>query len=508
MTEAATGSAGRPNVLFITLDQFRADTMGCAGHPLVRTPNLDALAGHGVRLARHYAQAAPCAPGRAALYTGTYMMNNRVVANGTPLDDRFDNIARVARRSGYQPALFGYSDQGVDPRRLDDPDDPRRSNWEGVLPGFDLILNLDERHQPWIEWLQTLGYDVADPMVALATEHERPAEHSLTTFFTDRFLQWLGDQPATPTSPWFAHLSFLRPHPPFSAAGQWAQMYDPADCPEPLPVPDQRDPLFNALLEHPFVATPPVQTMRAQYYGMVSEVDHHLGRIVDVLRQRGQWDNTVIVVTADHAEQLGDQGLQGKVGYFESSYHIIGIIRDPSRPETHGHVVEQFTENVDVLPTLCDLIGAPVPLQCDGRSLVPLLDGQATFAGRDAAYYEFDWRDQLIAVGFVATDPADRTLESCALTVRRSTRRAYVQFGDGSWRCFDLEADPTWQTDVDDPAIVMAEAQAMLTWRATHADRQLSGMLITADGPIGRLPDAFADGQAGSFSRFRNGTCG
>ena len=82
-----------PNVLFITLDQFRADTMSCAGHPVVRTPGLDELAAHGVRFARHYSQAAPCAPGRAALYTGTYQMNNRVVANGTPLDARFDTVS-------------------------------------------------------------------------------------------------------------------------------------------------------------------------------------------------------------------------------------------------------------------------------------------------------------------------------------------------------------------------------------------------------------------------------
>ena len=104
------------NVLLITLDQFRGDCLSAAGHPLVRTPNLDRLAASGVRLARHYSQAAPCAPGRASLYTGTYQMNHRVVANGTPLDARFDNIALMARRAGYQPALFGYTDQAVDPR--------------------------------------------------------------------------------------------------------------------------------------------------------------------------------------------------------------------------------------------------------------------------------------------------------------------------------------------------------------------------------------------------------
>ena len=201
----------RPNILFITLDQFRADAMSCAGHPLVRTPNLDALAAAGVRFARHYSQAAPCAPGRAALYTGTYQMNNRVVANGTPLDSRFDNIALAAQRAGYSPVMFGYTDQGVDPRIVVDPDDPRLSTYEGVLPGFECVLNLDEHHTAWMEWLRDLGYDLINPILALATENERPVEHSVSTFFTDRFFEWLQPQPTG----WFAHLSFIRPHPPF-----------------------------------------------------------------------------------------------------------------------------------------------------------------------------------------------------------------------------------------------------------------------------------------------------
>ncbi len=103
------------NVLFVTLDQLRADCLSAVGHPLVETPHLDRLAATGVRFANHHSQAAPCGPARAALYTGTYQMNNRVVANGTPLEDRFDNVARLARRAGFAPALFGYTDQGVDP---------------------------------------------------------------------------------------------------------------------------------------------------------------------------------------------------------------------------------------------------------------------------------------------------------------------------------------------------------------------------------------------------------
>jgi len=97
----------RLNLLLVTLDQFRGECLSAGGHRVVRTPNLDRLAASGVRFDRHYSQAAPCSPGRACLYTGTYQMNNRVVTNGTPLDDRLDNLARAGRRPGSIPHCSG-----------------------------------------------------------------------------------------------------------------------------------------------------------------------------------------------------------------------------------------------------------------------------------------------------------------------------------------------------------------------------------------------------------------
>lgn len=477
------------NVVFITLDQFRGDALSCAGHPVVTTPHLDALASEGVRFARHYSQAAPCAPGRASLYTGMYQMNHRVVANGTPLDARFDTVALAARRAGYEPALFGYTDQSIDPRTVTDPDDPRLSDYEGVLPGFDHVLDLTKGHDPWIAWLRSLGHDLPAGVTAsqaLATEPSRPEEHSVSAFLTGEALRWI----AARSEPWFVHLSYLRPHPPYAAAGRWAHRYDPADVGLPIAVADDRHPWHDVVLQVEEAAAPAdeveLRRLRAQYYGMVSEVDDQLGRLWQGLRDLGAWDDTVVVVTADHGEMLGDHGLVQKLGYWEASYHIPCIVRDPRHPATAGTVVDRFTENVDVMPTICSALGVPVPVQCDGRPLTPFLDGESPRGWRGAAHWEFDWRDVLIRGGLGAW-PDDRRATRLHLATLRTESHGYVQFGDGSWRCFDLAVDPTWRTEDRDPALVLPLAQEMLVWRSTHAERTLTDML-TEDGGIGRRP--------------------
>ena len=148
----------RPNLLFITCDQWRGDCLSAAGHQVARTPNADALASEGVMFTRHYAGAAPCSPARACIYTGLYQMNNRVCRNGTPLDARHDTMALAARRLGYEPTLFGYSDTSPDPRRHA-PDDPVLRSYEGVLPGFSVRQLLPEHQKPWLSWLKARGVD-------------------------------------------------------------------------------------------------------------------------------------------------------------------------------------------------------------------------------------------------------------------------------------------------------------------------------------------------------------
>ena len=465
------------NVLFVTLDQFRGDCLSVAGHRVVSTPNLDRLAASGTRFASHRGQAAPCAPGRASLYTGMYQMNHRVVANGTPLEDRFDNVARLAGRAGYAPALFGYTDQGVDPSTVSGPGDPRLDTYEGVLPGFVTELALDGRMVAWRAWLDSLGHGALDADRALATEPDRPAETSASAFLTDALIDWIDRQ----DGPWFAHASYLRPHPPYAAAGRWSTRYSP----EEVGVPEATDPGIHPLVDRArtieacSAPTDPtaMSRLRSQYFGMVSEVDDQLGRVLDHLDSTGQDRDTLVVVTADHGEQLGDHGLIQKLGFYESSYAIPCIIRAPGRAGPAGRVVEEFTEAVDLLPTLAELLGQEVPIQCDGASLVPFLDGGTPRRWRKSAHWEWDWRDMVMGP-HRTSGGTDARLERTNLAVERTATHAYVQFADGSWLCFDLAADPGWHTTTGDPAVVLPLAQSMLAWRSTHLGGAYTQLLL------------------------------
>ncbi len=278
-----------------------------------------------------------------------------------------------------------------------------------------------------------------------------------------------------------------RPHPPYAAAGRWSSAYSPDEVPDPLPSPPRPVPFAGNLAAMPTpVDDAGTRALRAQYYGMVSAVDEQLGRLWEGLRELGMWDDTFVFVTSDHGEQLGDQGTVGKGGMFEPSYHVLGIVRDPRPGALRGNRVDAFTENVDVMPTLCEAMGVPVPAQCDGMPLSALLAGEDPPWWRDAAHWEYDWRWEHILFG-PHDWPWDRRLERQNLAVLRTDDLAYVQFGAGDWRCFDLAADPTWCSEVADPARVLEAAQSMLSWRALHADRHFTDMLLI-NGGVGRVP--------------------
>ena len=503
---------GRPNILLITADQWRGDCLSATGHACVRTPNIDALAAVGVLFARHYAGAAPCSPARATLYTGHYQMNHRVCRNGSPLDARFDNLALAARRAGYDPTLFGYTDTAPDPRGLDQ-NDPHLTTYEGLLPGFTARQLLPEHEKQWLSWLRSRGHaeahtrDIHIPVGARRGEISNAAtayskDETQTAFLAGEFIRWLGEQEA----PWFAHVSFLRPHPPFSAPPPYNDLFSPEDGPHfaraknheieqsahpylsyAMPRAKKGNFIYGAAGRVNDWEDSDFGAIRAIYYGMIAEVDAQLGRVWSALKEARAWDNTLIIFTSDHAEMAGDHWTLGKGGFFDGSYHIPLVIRDP-QAATRGSVVERFTSAADIFPTLCDRLNIEPENGVDGQSLLPLMRREPG-NWREAAFWEFDFRD--IATQEPETHFGLRSNE-CNLAVIRDERFKYVHFTALPPLLFDLQADPMELNNLaSDEAYLpvrLSYAEKLLSLRARHLDQTLAFTELTEKGPVKHRP--------------------
>ena len=509
------------NVLFITVDQWRGDGLSALGHPVLTTPALDGLAADGTLFANHWANAAPCGPSRACLYTGTYLHHNRSVNNGTPLDRRFTNVALLARAHGYDPVLFGYTDTSLDPRTLP-TDDPRLHSYEEVLPGFRAVIHdpWEAGSREWGRWLAAQGVDVPDnphdlyqPIAGFPGSDRHgstwaPArftpEQSQTAFVVGALTGWLEDHGDLP---FFVHASFIRPHPPRRNPIGYHDLYDADQLPGFVAAPTKADeaaahPLNQMVMYLPVAGAPEDERerrqMRATYHGAQKEVDDQLGVLFAYLDQSGLAESTLVVLTSDHGEMGGDHWLFEKLGYWDEAFHVPLIIRDPdpAAAGARGSVVDAFTESVDVLPTICRWLGIDVPLQADGFPLQPFLTGK----GVEADGRPVHWRTEA-HWSWNFSNPAHRVAERylgvpmahCALDVDRGATTKYVQFaGDPSVLpplLFDLTDDPSQLHDLVASGGAAESgweaAQRLARWRMRNDDRTLSGTLLTsADGMV------------------------
>lgn len=498
------------NILFITADQWRGECLSLLGHPSVKTPHLDQLAHEGTLFRRHYANAVPCGPSRASLHTGMYLQNHRSGTNGTPLDARHTNWAKEVARAGYDPVLFGYTDTSQDPREMN-ADSPWLHTYEGPLPGIRPVCMFGTWPTPWVEYLKANGYETPEDIRfayghrADGPDYEDGAPHPKpliypqtdddTAFLVNRLIDYIG----AATTPFVAHLSLLRPHPPFVAPEPWNAMYDPADVPgfSRKTTPDEEGKqhpwLADQLGKRLYRATANEKRLRrlkAVYYGLMSRVDAEIGRLIAYLKASGRWDNTLIIFTSDHGEQMGDHWLIGKCGYFDASYQIPLIIRDPRQraDKGRGRIVESFTENIDIMPTMLTALGLETPVQCDGKSLGAFLEGKpAPASWRTEAHWEYDFRDP-------TDDESERalglTLHQCTMNVIRDEKWKYVHFTKLPPLLFDLENDPgEFINRANDPEclpVVLEYAQKMLSWRMNHDEQTLTHISLTDDGPVVR----------------------
>ncbi len=495
--------AGGGSVLFITLDQLRADVLRGALASFCPTPNLDALAARSAVFTQHFAAAVPCGPSRASLLTGLHAFNHRAIRNGTPLARHHATIATEARKLGHEPLLFGYTDTAPDPTGRH-PADPDLASYEGVAAGFREIVEMRfDTGLSWLGWLKRQGYATPRPLPERIMDIYRPAgagldapalyraEHSDTAWLTDRVIEALD---ARAEQPFFAHIAYIRPHPPLIAPQPWNRLIDPATLPAPTQAGDAH--AFRAAwasaptafgLFHGFdgdcagLSATQIATLRAVYLGLVAELDHHLGRLFDWLEQSGKVRDTLLIVTADHGEMLGDQGMWGKESVFAPAHHTPLILHDPRRPAARE--IDVVTSAVDIAPTILDWLGAAAPPAMDGRALSPLLDGAPPSSWPDVALTEIDLAHPRAPTRFQRAFGLEET--RCNAAILRSSAWSYVHFNGGvAPMLFDRRADPAETCDLADaPAhrdTLHAMAHTMLDLRMTRADRRLTGYALGA----------------------------
>jgi arylsulfatase A-like enzyme len=484
-----------PNILFIMADQLRWDYLGCAGHPYIKTPVIDSLARRGVSFTRAFVQAPVCGPSRMSFYTGRYNATHGARYNNFPLRVDEKTIGDYLRPLGYRVALVGKTHMAADKEAMTrlgiDP-----NSTMGVLTsqcGFEPYerddgLHPDQSADPnlaYNNWLRQLGYRSDNPWHDFANSVEgengevlsgwsmrnarRPARvkeaQSETAYMTDRALAFLDE---AGEGPWCLHLSYIKPHWPYIAPAPYHAMYGPQHViPANRSEAERTDPhpVMAAFMAHEesanFSRDEVRETVIPTYMGLISQCDHHIGRVLAHLDKRGMHDNTIVVVTSDHGDYLGDHWLGEKDLFHEEVVRIPLIIVDPraNADATRAAHIGALTEAIDLAPTFLDWAGGEAePHRLEGRSLAPLLQG-SKLAWRDAVFCDSDF----------ALRHARRRLDLGPDRARgymvRTARWKFVFFEDFPPQLFDLDADPNELNDLGRTgghAEVRAEMEARL----------------------------------------------
>ena len=499
----------RPNILFILADQFRADCLSCAGHPVVKTPNLDRLASTGVRFDHAFVQSPVCGPSRMSLYTGRYVHAHRSSFNTVPLPATERTMADELRQAGYEATVIGRTHFKPDPALLERPDrnmdaEERAAQLNGGFPhdesalreaynDFRAALPVEEEFDGTVRTPQgdIISPDAwaahADYSAAAYAQRIRP-EHMYDSYKTDRAIDYIRSEH---NPPWLLYLSLDLPHPPFQICEPYHSMYDHAAVPPPVRRPGESEshpmlPIFRRQRRaEPLDDERTWRTVRATYYGMCTYIDAQVGRVLGALDDAGLADNTVVMFVADHGEYLGDHWMAEKELFYDQAIAIPMMLRVPGceNDASRGTVVSAFVEAIDVMPTFLDAAGVAIPPAVQGRSLLPLLNGEPPADWRDAVFVDWDYQFH-----FVGED----------LGIPRSRRRAwmirdahfkYAHFLDLPPMLFDLKKDPQELHNVADQpqyAGVVAEYQKrLLEWRLATEDQFMTRVRWREIGHIG-----------------------
>ena len=400
-----SGSKG-PNILWYCTDAQRYDTIHALGNAYIRTPNLDALVDKGVAFTRAYAQSTMCTPSRVSFLTGRYCASHHVYRNGAayfPPDEVL--VTKILADAGYDCALVGklhVSSAKAGETRVDDG--YRVFHWSN-LPYPDEADHLNAYH----DWLrETKG---VDPHELFADKRDfvgpgMPLELAQSQWVTDKAIEFVSEPR---DGPWMLSLNPFDPHPPYNPPQQFLEHYDPREMPPPLFRPEdlERQERFVGLRNQSIHAYDPFgpiaaedsagvdpkefqaartyrppgrfngQWMKCGYYGVIEVIDHHFGELIGALDEMGELDNTLIVFHSDHGEILGDHGLVFKgARFFDGSVRVPLIFSWPGEV-VQTRVSDALVELVDIAPTLLEASGIEVPCSMQGKSLWPILTGQA-----------------------------------------------------------------------------------------------------------------------------------
>lgn len=374
----------KPNILLLYADQVRPDVLGCCGGP-ARTPNLDWIASEGTRFTRCATPAPLCVPARVCLATGKYA-HTTGAWNNMPF-----SVARGARTwmqqirgAGYHTAFLGKShlhagidlfaaepwmhDYGYDD--VDEVDGPHANN-----------QSINRMTNGWKEkgLMEAYRADMRSRkgIPAVVKPSPLPLEDYYDVYVGQCGKNWLASY--QDDRPWFCTVSFPGPHEPWDTPEPYASMYRPEDMPAPRPelkemAKDRPRGFFDKIRDNPIKHVSPEMAakLRADYAGSVTLIDDQIGEILQVLRERGELDDTIIAFTSDHGELNGDYGLINKRCYFHTVVDVPLLLRVPGQPG--GRVCDSLVEMCDLGPTLAEMAGNPVDYEQFALSLVPLLE--------------------------------------------------------------------------------------------------------------------------------------
>ena len=377
----------KPNILLIMIDQLRFDTLGFMGHKIVKTPHIDTLAGEGIIFNKAYSSCPSCIPARAALFTGLSQKNHKRIGylDGVKWDYQTTLPEELAKQ--------GYYTQCVGKMHVA----PLRNNL-----GFHNV----ELHDGYLHYYRrenTPSYEnqkIADDYYYyLKNELGIEADTTDTGLDCNSWVArpWIYDEKYHPTNwvstrsidflrrrdrdkPFFLMASYVRPHPPFDAPAYYFDLYKNENIPN-SPVGDWVDENIMKNSPKDFMSSIApnddelIRQAKIGYYACITHLDHQIGRLIQELKERQLYDDTLIIFTSDHGELLMDHNLFRKALPYEGSSHIPFIISGGYNALkcVKNSVCNSIIELRDILPTLIDYVGGDVPKNIDGKSLLPLI---------------------------------------------------------------------------------------------------------------------------------------